>query len=95
MQHYIPRILEQKASQKLAHNPAVAILGPRQSGKSTLAKKLIEVVPDSLYLDLERPSHLNMLQDPEAFFELNAQKLICLDEIQRTPQNFHRVTERH
>lgn len=88
MQYYIPRILEQKVSQKLAYNPAVAILGPRQSGKSTLAKKLIEAVPDSLYLDLERPSHLNMLQDPEAFFELNAEKLICLDEIQRTPEIF-------
>ncbi len=88
MQNYIPRTLEQKVHGKLRHNPAVVILGPRQCGKSTLAKKVIEGIPDSTYLDLEKPSHINMLQDPEAFFELNADRLICLDEIQRTPDIF-------
>ncbi len=39
-------------------------------------------------MDLERPSDLNKLNDPEAFFTLNANKLICLDEIQRKPEIF-------
>jgi predicted AAA+ superfamily ATPase len=88
MQTYVPRAIETQLSTKLTHYPAVAILGPRQCGKSTLAKQFIAQYPNSLYLDLERPSHLNMLQDPEAFFELNTDKLLCLDEIQRTPDIF-------
>lgn len=64
------------------------MLGPRQAGKSTLAKQLFEEQPNSVYLDLERPADLNRLRDPEAFFALHADKLICLDEIQRQPELF-------
>ena len=42
----------------------------------------------SLYIDLERPKDFNKVQDPEAFFSINADKLICLDEIQRLPEIF-------
>jgi hypothetical protein len=88
MQGYIPRHITEGIKQKLANIPAVLILGPRQCGKSTLAKTIISEMANAIYLDLERPSDINKLTDPEAFFSLNADKLICLDEIQRTPDLF-------
>jgi predicted AAA+ superfamily ATPase len=88
MQSYIPRGLAQTISERLRNSPVTALLGPRQCGKSTLARIIIARLPDSLYLDLERPSDLNKLTDPETFFRLNQGKLICLDEIQRAPDIF-------
>ena len=88
MQGYVPRHITEGIKQKLGNIPAVLILGPRQCGKSTLAKTIISEMTNALYLDLERPSDINKLTDPEAFFSLNADKLICLDEIQRTPDLF-------
>jgi predicted AAA+ superfamily ATPase len=88
MQSYIPRFITERIKQKLNSIPAVLILGPRQCGKSTLAKAIISEMTNAIYLDLERPSDINKLTDPEAFFSLNANKLICLDEIQRTPDLF-------
>ncbi|MCK5099357.1 MAG: ATP-binding protein, partial [Desulfobacteraceae bacterium] len=49
---------------------------------------VIKKFPDAIYLDLERPSDLNKLTDPEAFFDQFSDRLICLDEIQRTPEIF-------
>jgi uncharacterized protein len=43
---------------------------------------------DTVYLDLERPSDLRKLEDPEFFFETQREKLICIDEIQRVPELF-------
>ncbi|MEE9493210.1 MAG: AAA family ATPase [Gammaproteobacteria bacterium] len=74
--------------QRLANNPAVALLGPRQAGKSTIAEVLLTAYPDAIYLDLERPADINKLTDPEAFFTRLGQSLICLDEIQRLPDIF-------
>jgi predicted AAA+ superfamily ATPase len=88
MQGYITRLITDEIKQKLSNIPAVLILGPRQCGKSTLAKTIISEMTNAIYLDLERPSDINKLTDPEAFFSLNANKLICLDEIQRTPDLF-------
>jgi hypothetical protein len=88
MQGYVPRLITEGIKQKLGNIPAVLILGPRQCGKSTLAKTIISEMANAIYLDLERPSNINKLTDPEAFFSFNADKLICLDEIQRTPDLF-------
>ena len=88
MQGYVKRTLSEKIQQKLHNIPAVIILGPRQCGKTTLAKAFISGIARAVYLDLERPSDINKLRDPEAFFSLNADKLICLDEIQRVPELF-------
>jgi len=85
---YIPRNLEKKVAESLQAFPAVAILGPRQSGKSTLAKAIMEGRLDRTYLDLERPSDLQKLAEPELFFDLHKGELICLDEIQRAPEIF-------
>lgn len=74
----------QKALQKY---PVVALLGPRQVGKTTIARQLQGSV-NSLYLDLERPSDLLRLSDPEFFLEKNADKRIIIDEVQRMPELF-------
>ena len=88
MQKYIPRKIVPTVRRKLRDIPAVAIIGARQCGKTTLAKKVIAKNKSAIYLDLEKNSDLNKLQDPEAFFRLNAHRLICLDEIQRIPELF-------
>lgn len=88
MQTYFERNLSARVVRRLDSMPAVAILGPRQCGKSTLAHRLLSERPESLYLDLESPQDLRKLNDPEAFFELNRGRLICIDEIQRAPELF-------
>lgn len=88
MQGYINRIQTTEIENRLKQMPAVALLGPRQVGKSTLAKQIIKPFKNAIYLDLEKPSDINKLRDPEAYFALHADKLICLDEIQRTPELF-------
>jgi predicted AAA+ superfamily ATPase len=85
---YIPRILESEIRTSLQHNPATAVLGPRQCGKSTLVKHLIESEQEALYLDLERPSDLRKLDNAEWFLGSQTQRLVCLDEIQRKPELF-------
>jgi predicted AAA+ superfamily ATPase len=88
MQTYVKRIITASIEQKLENMPGVVILGPRQCGKSTLAKAIISEIRGAVYLDLERASDVSKLRDPEAFFSLNSDKLICLDEIQRVPELF-------
>ena len=84
----IPRFLEKHVQEALKEVPAVAILGPRQCGKTTLARYLVNNLQDVLYLDLERPSDIARLGDPEALFAENSECLICIDEIQRAPEIF-------
>jgi uncharacterized protein len=85
---YYNRLLEKEVLASLKSNPVTAILGPRQSGKSTLAKKILESHSNSLYLDLERPSDLEKLKDAEWFFKSNSTMFFCIDEIQRKPDLF-------
>jgi len=85
---YIQRDVTETLLRYLKNFPAVAILGPRQCGKSTLAKHITNNLSQSDYLDLERMADRNKLSDPEMFFKLNCDKLICLDEIQKLPELF-------
>lgn len=71
----------------IAQVPAVALLGARQVGKTTLAKSIAKDI-DSIYLDLEAPEDLLKLSDPTSFLSAHADKLIVLDEIQRSPELF-------
>ncbi len=87
-QMYYKRLLENEVLGSISSNPVTAILGPRQCGKSTLAKKLLSSFSNSIYLDLERPSNLEKLNDPEWFFQSNSSALFCIDEIQRKPDLF-------
>jgi predicted AAA+ superfamily ATPase len=88
MNQYIQRNIEAELRLGLEQFPVVAILGSRQCGKSTLAKKMIQKMGPSVYLDLEITSDLSKLNDPEAFLRANEEKLVCLDEIQRVPEIF-------
>ena len=70
----------------------VGLLGPRQVGKTTLARELFEkLVPKKLlqtnYFDLENPRHLMRLQDPLLALE-NLSGLVVIDEVQRFPELF-------
>jgi len=85
---YIHRDVTATLSRYLENFPAVAILGPRQCGKSTLAKHITNNFKNSVYLDLERIADRNKLSDPELFFKINSDQLICLDEIQKLPEIF-------
>ncbi len=80
----IKRWLTTLLEQTMQHTPAVALLGPRQVGKTTLAQTIAERRP-ALYLDLESPEDLLKLRDPLAFLSLHRDKLVIIDEIQRTP----------
>ena len=88
MHGYTPRQISNRILKRLKEMPAVALLGPRQCGKSTLARFLLSSIDDTLYLDLERSSDRMKLQDAESFFNANSNVLICLDEIQRVPDIF-------
>ena len=88
MQGLIDRHLTDTIKSRLRNNPAVAILGPRQCGKTTLAGQIVKNIKKSVYLDLENPADQAKLDDPLAFFSLHNDDLICLDEIQRIPDLF-------
>lgn len=84
----IPRALERTLVDALAQFPAVALLGPRQAGKTTLAQAIARRFPRSLYLDLERHADLAKLADADLFLSRLADRLVVLDEIQRLPELF-------
>ena len=83
----IERHIIQKVREALARQAAVALIGPRQVGKTTLALAIAATRP-SLYLDLEIPSDRNKLSDPELFLKAHEDKLVILDEIHRAPELF-------
>lgn len=85
---YVHRLVEESVLKSIANFPVTAITGPRQCGKSTLVKHLLEKNPNSIYLDLERPSDLRKLENPEWFLSTQKDKLICIDEVQREPELF-------
>jgi predicted AAA+ superfamily ATPase len=68
--------------QLLAEFPAVALIGPRQVGKTTLARELAGADPGAVYVDLELPSHRARLDDPEAYLRSVADRRVILDEVQ-------------
>lgn len=69
--------------------PVLGIIGPRQSGKTTLAKALRTLLnKETLYFDLELRDDERLLEQPGRFFQQNAHKCIIIDEIQRMPQLF-------
>ncbi len=86
---YIRRSIENSLMQALENFPIVALIGPRQCGKSTLAKYILkESGKDYIFLDLEKPSDLQKTENAEWFFNTQKNKVICIDEIQRSPELF-------
>jgi uncharacterized protein len=85
----IARLAQPKVHRLLQQFPAVALLGPRQVGKTTLAHSLAdELGQQALYLDLEVPSDRAKLTDPELYLSQHAERLVILDEIHRLPGIF-------
>lgn len=74
---------------RLRHMPAVVLLGPRQVGKTTLARDIAARKKSAaVYLDLERPADRRRLDDPDAYLRAQAGKLVVIDEIHRVPGLF-------
>lgn len=82
------RLAEEEVRAALRRVPAVALLGARQVGKTTLARKLAAAAPGSVYLDLERPADVAKLAEPELFLGGNRERLVVIDEVQRVPGLF-------
>jgi Predicted ATPase (AAA+ superfamily) len=72
---------------RIAAAPAVALLGPRQVGKTTLALEVAEGRP-SIYLDLQSTEDRRRLDEPESYLPLHEDKLVILDEVHRVPNLF-------
>jgi uncharacterized protein len=83
----IGRYARQEVETLLEQMPAVALVGPRQVGKTTLALALANDRP-STYLDLESESDRARLAEPELYFDDHADELVVLDEIHRAPDLF-------
>ncbi|MEO1495255.1 MAG: ATP-binding protein [Pseudomonadota bacterium] len=83
----IPRLRTPEILAALDREAAVALIGPRQVGKTTLA---LEIAADrtSIYLDLESREDRAKLSDPAAYLAGHADKLVVLDEIHRVPDLF-------
>jgi predicted AAA+ superfamily ATPase len=85
----IPRQSAVRLLELLGRFPAVVLVGPRQVGKTTLARALTAApAAPATYLDLEMPSDRAKLQDPELYFAAQEDRLVVLDEIQRAPDLF-------
>ncbi len=88
----ITRSLQDKLKKSLSNTPAVVLSGPRQSGKTTLAKMLVsESGLESIYLDLEDSQDAEKLSDPKLFLTCHANKLVIIDEAQVMPGLFPQI----
>jgi uncharacterized protein len=83
---HIQSIVLQRLTQSA---PAVVLLGPRQVGKTTLARQVAAQWPSgSVYLDMERPADRLRLDDADAYLRAQSGKLVVIDEIHRAPGLF-------
>lgn len=87
----MPRNATQLTEDALNRAPAVALLGPRQVGKTTLARAIANARPEAIYLDLERATDRARLAEPEAFLEPLSGRLVVLDEVHRVPKLFEEL----
>lgn len=83
----IKRRIEAELLHLVNESPAVALLGPRQVGKTTLALNIGETLP-SIYLDLESEADRAKLSEPELYLASHGDKLVILDEVHRLPDVF-------
>ena len=85
----IPRLAESAVRKKLLQTPAVVLLGPRQVGKTTLARQIAGNWPGgAVYLDLERSADRLRLEDAEDYLRAHVGRLVIMDEIHRAPGVF-------
>ena len=81
------RFLISQLREELASSPAVALLGPRQAGKTTLALQVAKLIPH-VYLDLESERDRGKLAQAELYLEGHLDNLVILDEVHRAPGLF-------
>ncbi|HTI07781.1 MAG TPA: ATP-binding protein [Puia sp.] len=84
----IQRLLQSSVEKALQRSPSVAILGPRQVGKTTLAKTIAKTKTNFLYLDLENPLDRRKLEDAYSYLRPFSSTCIILDEVQLMPELF-------
>ena len=83
------RAFEQFVREKLRQTAAVVLLGPRQVGKTTLARTIAkDWHGGAVYLDLERPGDRLRLEDADTYLRAQQGKLVILDEVHRAPGVF-------
>jgi hypothetical protein len=83
----LPRHARERLEKALARQAAVALIGPRQVGKTTLALTIAETT-NALYLDLELLEERAKLADPALFLSAYEDRLVILDEVHRVPELF-------
>jgi predicted AAA+ superfamily ATPase len=80
---FIQRHIEREFTELLKDYPVVCLVGPRQVGKTSFIKAFSEGMPgQSLYLDLEMPTDMSKLSDPQFYLEQHSDKTIIIDEVQ-------------
>jgi predicted AAA+ superfamily ATPase len=85
----IKRLLKADILKSLESFPAVGLIGPRQSGKTTLAKMISRSCKSKvIYLDLENADDLAKLDNPDFFLSQYEYHLVIIDEAQRKPELF-------
>ena len=87
MHDMLDRWLNTRFEKLINQRPAVALIGARKVGKTTLAK-LISERENCVYIDLQDPHDSQLLSDPKTYFSDRSKQLIILDEIQRFPELF-------
>ena len=80
-------MLKKVIKESLSKYPIVGLIGCRQVGKTTLANMILKESKNAIYLDLELPSDVMKLQDPELYLSQFSDKLIIIDEF-RECQNY-------
>lgn len=86
----IRRRITQSVRAALARQAAIALIGPRQVGKTTLAHE-IAASTNALYLDLESRADRDKLAEPALFLKEHEDRLVILDEIHRVPELFQEL----
>ncbi len=76
---------------RLQQQPAVAILGPRQVGKTTLAREIAASSPNAIFLDLEREADRSQMARADLFLPRHRDQLVVLDEVQTLPDLFAKL----
>lgn len=86
---YLHRTISASLIELIDQFPVVGVIGPRQVGKTTLAKHLIDHInKECIYLDLELPEDHSKLLEPQLYLEQHLDKCVILDEIQQIPHIF-------